>query len=72
MLVFYTDGVLEDRRKGLDDALAALVRVVSSHSPASGPDVLCEQILALNPAPRDDVAILVLHLDDRHFSPSEV
>jgi len=58
-LVLYTDGVIEDRRRGLDESLAKLLEIVAEHRPAEGPDVLCERILKVNPDPDDDVAILV-------------
>ena len=62
MVVFYTDGVIEDRRRGLDDSLAALVRVIGAHQMDDGPDALCERILEMHPDPDDDVAILVAQL----------
>ncbi|GAC1529283.1 MAG: hypothetical protein NVS3B12_02340 [Acidimicrobiales bacterium] len=61
-VVLYTDGVIEDRRRGLDDSLAALLRVVGAHRVADGPDALCERILEMHPDPDDDVAILVVQL----------
>ena len=61
-IVLYTDGVIEDRRQGLDQCLANLVAIAETHRPADGPDVLCEKLLRLNPDPEDDVAILVAQI----------
>lgn len=61
-IVLYTDGVIEDRRQGLDQCLANLLAIVETHRPADGPDALCEKVLRLNPDPEDDVAILVAQI----------
>ena len=61
-VALYTDGVIEDRRKGLDQSLASLLAIAERHRPADGPDVLCERLLKLNPDPGDDVAILVAQI----------
>ena len=61
-IVLYTDGVIEDRRQGLDQCLANLVAIAETHRPGDGPDALCEKVLRLNPDPEDDVAILVAQI----------
>ena len=61
-VLLFTDGVIEDRRQGLDQSLAELLAIAEGHRLADGPDVLCERVLKLNPDPGDDVAILVAQI----------
>ncbi|WP_455361830.1 SpoIIE family protein phosphatase [Streptomyces sp. SYSU K21746] len=58
-LVFYTDGLIEDRTRGIDEGLS-LLRQALSH-PDRSPEDSCRAILqVLLPArPRDDVALLI-------------
>ncbi|WP_234332430.1 SpoIIE family protein phosphatase/ATP-binding protein [Streptomyces sp. NRRL S-87] len=58
-LVLYTDGLVEDRARDIDEGLAML-SAAAAHSGTS-PDETCTAVLdALLPArPRDDVAVLV-------------
>ncbi|WP_433572704.1 SpoIIE family protein phosphatase [Streptomyces sp. CA-251247] len=59
-LVLYTDGLVEDRERDIDESLALLRRTVAGH-PDRSPDETCEAVLrALLPErPRDDIALLV-------------
>lgn len=61
-LVLYTDGLIERRRRPLDDGFTKLAQVVD---PAAGdPEQTCETIvqqLLGEGRPADDVAILVMH-----------
>ncbi|MEU9009159.1 SpoIIE family protein phosphatase [Streptomyces sp. NPDC048479] len=59
-LVLYTDGLVEDRRRDIDDGLALLRRTLADHA-ARTPEETCEAALqALLPeSPSDDVALLV-------------
>ncbi|NSC24389.1 SpoIIE family protein phosphatase [Streptomyces albus subsp. chlorinus] len=59
-LVLYTDGLVEDRDRDIDDGLAQLEEALSGH-PGRSPEVTCGAVLdALLPAePSDDVALLV-------------
>ncbi|AVZ76956.1 histidine kinase [Streptomyces lunaelactis] len=81
-LVFYTDGLIEDRTRDIDEGLE-LLRAALSH-PGRRPEESCRAVLdALLPArPRDDVALLIAQtrtLDADHviewavpFEPSAV
>ncbi|MFE7134682.1 SpoIIE family protein phosphatase [Streptomyces sp. NPDC057638] len=59
-LVLYTDGLVEDRERDIDDGLA-LLRDTLTGRPDRTPDEICEAALrALLPErPRDDIALLV-------------
>ncbi|MFI9584656.1 SpoIIE family protein phosphatase [Streptomyces sp. NPDC052236] len=59
-LVLYTDGLVEDRHRDIDEGLTLLLRTLADH-PARTPDETCEAALrALLPEnPRDDIALLV-------------
>ncbi|MGW6457195.1 SpoIIE family protein phosphatase [Streptomyces sp. NPDC055078] len=59
-LVLYTDGLVEDRERDMDDGLALLRDTLAGH-PERTPDETCEAVLrALLPErPRDDIALLV-------------
>ncbi|MGW4203045.1 SpoIIE family protein phosphatase [Streptomyces sp. NPDC004726] len=59
-LVLYTDGLVEDRDRDIDDGLALLRETLSGH-PDRSPEATCEAVLrALLPEnPRDDIALLV-------------
>ncbi|GAA1275491.1 SpoIIE family protein phosphatase/ATP-binding protein [Kitasatospora nipponensis] len=60
-LVLYTDGLVEDRRRDIDDGLALLALALEAGQPDRSPEATCEAVLtALLPAhPSDDVALLV-------------
>ncbi|NUJ99781.1 SpoIIE family protein phosphatase [Streptomyces lunaelactis] len=59
-LVLYTDGLVEDRHRDIDEGLALLRSTLADH-PARTPEETCEAalraLLPLNPA--DDIALLV-------------
>ncbi|MFI1396943.1 SpoIIE family protein phosphatase [Streptomyces sp. NPDC020681] len=59
-LVLYTDGLVEDRDRDIDEGLALLRRTLSNHTDRP-PEETCEAVLrALLPEnPRDDIALLV-------------
>ncbi|GAA1502633.1 SpoIIE family protein phosphatase/ATP-binding protein [Streptomyces albidochromogenes] len=59
-LVLYTDGLVEDRDRDIDDGLALLLRTLGDH-PDLTPEETCEEVLgALLPErQRDDIALLV-------------
>ncbi|MEU7082276.1 SpoIIE family protein phosphatase [[Kitasatospora] papulosa] len=59
-LVLYTDGLVEDRRRDIDEGLERLRRTLSGH-PDRTPEETCEAVLrVLVPTrARDDVALLV-------------
>ncbi|TWE21186.1 GAF domain-containing protein [Kitasatospora atroaurantiaca] len=59
-LVLYTDGLIEDRERDIDDGLE-LLRGVLAHPSDRAPEDTCEAVLdALLPAdPKDDIALLV-------------
>lgn len=59
-LVLYTDGLIEDRTRDIDDGLGLLRSALATHADR-GPQETCRAILEeLLPAgPRDDVALLV-------------
>jgi anti-sigma regulatory factor (Ser/Thr protein kinase) len=59
-LVLYTDGLVEDRHRDIDEGLTLLRRTLAGH-PERTPDETCEAALrALLPEhPRDDIALLV-------------
>ncbi|QDY81327.1 SpoIIE family protein phosphatase [Streptomyces qinzhouensis] len=59
-LVLYTDGLVEDRDRDMDDGLMLLRSTLSGHGGRT-PDETCEAVLrALLPEnPRDDIALLV-------------
>ncbi|WP_405997850.1 SpoIIE family protein phosphatase [Streptomyces sp. NBC_00829] len=59
-LVLYTDGLVEDRDRDIDDGLALLRKTLADHADKN-PEDTCEAVLkALLPErPRDDIALLV-------------
>ncbi|WP_173860792.1 SpoIIE family protein phosphatase [Streptomyces sp. SAT1] len=59
-LALYTDGLIEDRHRDLDEGMELLRRALAGH-PERDPEEHCRAVLdALLPArPRDDVALLV-------------
>ncbi|HET8979627.1 MAG TPA: SpoIIE family protein phosphatase [Solirubrobacteraceae bacterium] len=62
MLVLYTDGLIERRRRSLDDGFASLA--ANAHAESQDPDIVCDTILGAllgQEAPDDDVAMLVMH-----------
>ena len=62
-IVFYTDGLIEQRTEPIDESMDRLARAVTEHH---GSDDLAEQLLqTLVPSGhhRDDVAVLALRLD---------
>ncbi|MFJ7207167.1 SpoIIE family protein phosphatase [Streptomyces sp. NPDC098789] len=60
-LVLYTDGLIEDRTRDIDEGLDLLRTALAHTDPQSKPQDTCRTVLAaLLPArPRDDVALLV-------------
>lgn len=61
-LLLYTDGLVERRRRGIDEGLDWLRDVVVATDPAADPEALCDAVLAaLGSAPLDDdVALLAV------------
>jgi len=62
VLVLFTDGLVEDRRIGLDDRLDLLVRLVE-RAAGEHPEQLCDQLVRELAGREDDVAVLVVRLD---------
>lgn len=65
ILLLFTDGLVEDRQRPLEDGLRRLREVAAAHHPADGPDVLCDAIIeALVGSARhdDDIALLCIQL----------
>lgn len=58
LLVFYSDGLVEERRTGLDERLEVLRRLVEGHA-SDGPEVLADQLVSQLASREDDVAVLV-------------
>ncbi|MGW3360082.1 SpoIIE family protein phosphatase [Streptomyces bungoensis] len=59
-LVLYTDGLVEDRRRDLDEGMELLRRALAGH-PGRSPEDSCRAVLEelLPERPKDDVALLV-------------
>lgn len=59
-LVLYTDGLVEDRARDIDEGLGKLRDTLAGH-PERSPEAMCEAALSalLPERPRDDVALLV-------------
>ncbi|MEU7060701.1 SpoIIE family protein phosphatase [Streptomyces sp. NPDC046197] len=59
-LVLYTDGLIEDRNRDLDDGMELLRRALAGH-PGRPPEESCQAVLdaLLPPRPQDDVALLI-------------
>ncbi|MEV6104310.1 SpoIIE family protein phosphatase [Streptomyces sp. NPDC051940] len=59
-LVLYTDGLVEDRQRDIDEGLALLLATLSGR-PGRTPEGICEDVLTamLPERPEDDVALLV-------------
>ncbi|MFD9128742.1 SpoIIE family protein phosphatase [Kitasatospora sp. NPDC059571] len=59
-LVLYTDGLVEDRRRDIDEGLEALRTTLAAH-PNGTPEQTCDTVLArmLPASPTDDIALLV-------------
>ncbi|MFI1016253.1 SpoIIE family protein phosphatase [Streptomyces sp. NPDC020965] len=75
-LVLYTDGLVEDRDRDIDEGMAVLRNTIAGR-PDRTPEEICEVVLhALLPArPRDDIALLVGRtrvLDASHVAGWEV
>ncbi|WP_327222917.1 SpoIIE family protein phosphatase [Streptomyces platensis] len=75
-LVLFTDGLVEDRNRDLDEGMALLSRTLADH-PGRTPDETCEAALgALLPdRPSDDIALLVARtrvLDTAHVADWDV
>ncbi|MCK7627135.1 SpoIIE family protein phosphatase [Streptomyces sp. RS10V-4] len=70
-LVLYTDGLVEDRARGIDEGMAVLHRTLGDH-PARTPEETCEAALgALLPdRPADDIALLVART--RRLDPARI
>lgn len=57
-LLFYTDGLVEDRRRPIDDGLRLLVEAASGAA-ALGPEAMCDAVLSVRGQDRtDDVCVL--------------
>ena len=62
VLVPFTDGLVEDRRTGLDDRLDLLVRLVEQAA-GEHPEQLSDRLVRELAGREDDVAVLVVRLD---------
>jgi len=62
VLVLFTDGLVEDRRTGLDDRLDLLVRLVEQAA-GEHPEQLSDRLVRELAGREDDVAVLVVRLD---------
>lgn len=63
-VLFYTDGLLENRHRHLDDGLTWLRHTAAQHHAAHGPQALCDAIthsLISGPA-EDDIALLAVQI----------
>ena len=65
LLVFYTDGLVESRGRGVEDGIDLLCAAVSAVDPRATPDEVCDTILAgmIGPDWDDDVVLLVIRID---------
>ncbi|MFI9075482.1 SpoIIE family protein phosphatase [Streptomyces sioyaensis] len=75
-LVLFTDGLVEDRNRDLDEGMALLSRTLSDH-PGRTPEETCEAALSalLPERPSDDIALLVARtqvLDAAHVAEWDV
>ncbi|MFD9209305.1 SpoIIE family protein phosphatase [Streptomyces sioyaensis] len=75
-LVLFTDGLVEDRNRDLDEGMALLTRTLSDH-PGRTPEETCEAALSalLPERPSDDIALLVARtqvLDAAHVAEWDV
>ncbi|TXD00179.1 SpoIIE family protein phosphatase/ATP-binding protein [Streptomyces sp. ISID311] len=75
-LVLFTDGLVEDRNRDLDEGMALLSRTLSDH-PGRTPEETCEAALSalLPERPSDDIALLVARtqvLDSAHVAEWDV
>ncbi|MFG2863951.1 SpoIIE family protein phosphatase [Streptomyces sioyaensis] len=75
-LVLFTDGLVEDRNRDLDEGMALLSRTLSDH-PGRTPEETCEAALSalLPERPSDDIALLVARtqvLDTAHVAEWDV
>ncbi|WP_229071938.1 GAF domain-containing SpoIIE family protein phosphatase [Actinoplanes sp. DH11] len=61
-LVLYTDGLVEDRERLLDEGVAAIAEVLRAGA-GLPPDELCERLLAAATSGNDDIALLLVGLD---------
>ncbi len=64
-LLLYTDGLIERRRRTLDEGLHLLGVAVAEHHPSAGPAALCERLLRMlvPDSPQDDVLALAVQLE---------
>ena len=65
LLALYTDGLVESRARHFDEGIEALAGALA-RADATGPlDRLCDELVEVmvDPAPQDDVALLVLRID---------
>lgn len=63
-LLLYTDGLIEVRRRSLDDGIADLLATVHKHDPAAGAEALCAAVVDTIDGVEliDDVALLAVRL----------
>ncbi|MDE2328422.1 MAG: SpoIIE family protein phosphatase, partial [Rhodospirillales bacterium] len=65
LLLLYTDGVIDEREAGIDEAMRTLMKV--SEGDDMSPAAVCERIVAMLPSGRnDDVALLALRFESWH------
>lgn len=65
-LLLYTDGLVERRDADIDDGIARLIEVFTAEQ-GSDPETLCDVVLAAlgHDGNDDDIALLVLHVDEQ-------
>ncbi|MEE1941373.1 GAF domain-containing SpoIIE family protein phosphatase [Streptomyces sp. TRM 70361] len=69
VVVLFTDGLVEDPRRPLDETMAALARVAADHA-ALPPDELCRVLADRHTGGgHDDLAVLVLRVPERAVRP---
>jgi len=61
-LLLYTDGLVETRTGDIDSDLAGLLRAVSGHRPADGPQALVDRLTQGLDALTDDAAVLAIQV----------
>jgi hypothetical protein len=69
-LLLYTDGLIEDRRRPLDEGFDLLMR--SLRSVSARPEQICEKALTVRREPRDDVCVLCAAIEGDGNKPPRV
>jgi hypothetical protein len=69
-LLLYTDGLIEDHRRPLDEGIDLLMN--SLRSVSARPEQICEKALAIRREPRDDVCVLCAAIEGGGSEPPMV